>query len=398
VQAREGSQFVAADRLNGHPAMFKLKQPLVDACVIFTVTAVALACLESGARLARWAYFTLPADRGNPIFAKQPWGKQYEKDEAGLRIRYIPYMGFTETPYASPTINVDALGRRRVPGSCERPGHVTLWMFGGSTMFGYGAPDDGTIPAYLAQMLNARGRCTRVINFGTGSWQSSQSVVQLTRALAQGGRPDAVVFYDGINDAMTILDGAPPGDIDPLAGARLKRALDAPPGMLEALARSSVLVRILRNHVWVRVRQAAHDPRERAASNIKALAPAAAAVYSENVRMVDALAAEYGFNAYFFLQPYPRLSGKALTATEQLTKREFSDEYAQENPLLNEIYSAFRASPRIARNPRFFDISGVLDSATAELFTDPEHLLPEGNRIVAERMSREIRFPSRAAR
>jgi hypothetical protein len=42
------------------------------------------------------------------------------------------------------------------------------------------------------------------------------------------------------------------------------------------------------------------------------------------------------------------------------------------------------------RNPRFFDISAIFDDVSEELFVDSGHLLPEGNKIIAERMAREI--------
>ena len=229
--------------------MNSLRKHLIDACIIVTVTLVALVALEYAARLASAAHGML-AQQENPVLARQPWGRQYQDDQSRLAYGYTDYVGFRELKLSSPTINVDEDRRRIVPGSCARDGRTTIWAFGGSTMFGYGTPDDGTIPAHLARILNAKGRCTQVINFGSGYWQSSQGVVQLTRALAQGSRPDIVVFYDGINDTSVVLDGSKPGDIDTMADPFLENAFAYRPAILRQISLESVLVRILRNRIW----------------------------------------------------------------------------------------------------------------------------------------------------
>ena len=74
-------------------------------------------------------------------------------------------------------------------------------MFGGSTAWGEGAPDDETIPSHLARLMNVWGVDTTVKNLGERGYVSTQEVVFLYRELQAGRRPDVVVFYDGINDA-----------------------------------------------------------------------------------------------------------------------------------------------------------------------------------------------------
>ena len=368
--------------------MNSLRKHLIDACIIVTVTLVALVALEYAARLASAAHGML-AQQENPVLARQPWGRQYQDDQSRLAYGYTDYVGFRELKLSSPTINVDEDRRRIVPGSCARDGRTTIWAFGGSTMFGYGTPDDGTIPAHLARILNAKGRCTQVINFGSGYWQSSQGVVQLTRALAQGSRPDIVVFYDGINDTSVVLDGSKPGDIDTMADPFLETAFAYRPAILRQFSLESVLVRILRNRIWNPIAGVAPLDRKTKLAGAAPAAGATANVYAENLRMLEALARQYSFNAYFFLQPQLLISGKPPTDAERAV-RDADAHWREETLLYRDFYAAYRSHVYLASNPRFFDISRIFEGMSEEIFSDPEHLLPEGNRIVAERIAREI--------
>ena len=368
--------------------MNAFRKYLIDACIIVTVTLVALVALEYAARIASAAHGML-LHQENPVLARQPWGRQYQDDQSRLAYGYTDYVGFRELKPSSPTINVDEDRRRIVPGSCARDGRTTIWAFGGSTMFGYGTPDDGTIPAHLARILNAKGRCTQVINFGSGYWQSSQGVVQLTRALAQGSRPDIVVFYDGINDTSVVLDGSKPGEIDAVADPFLENAFAYRPAILRQISLESVLVRILRNRIWNPIAGVAPLDRKTKLAGAAPAAGATANVYAENLRMLEALARQYSFNAYFFLQPQLLISAKTPTDAERAV-RDADAHWQDEARVYRDFYAAYRSHAYLASNPRFFDISRIFEGMSEEIFADPEHLLPEGNRIVAERIAREI--------
>ena len=152
--------------------MNTVKDKLIDACIIITITLVILVGLEIAARILKEvrdisfaSSVEAPADS---IILKQAWGKQALTDGVSLADMYVPYVEFREGPYTSATINVDEEGRRRVPHSCERENAFTILMFGGSTMFGAGVPDQFTIPAYLADTWNQGNRCIKIVNYGAG--------------------------------------------------------------------------------------------------------------------------------------------------------------------------------------------------------------------------------------
>ena len=85
-----------------------------------------------------------------------------------------------------------------------------MFVFGGSTTFGVGLPDDETIASCLQQFA-AEGHSTpplKVYNFAQPAYFSSQELIQFEQLLNAGFIPQIAVFVDGIND-FTFADGQP---------------------------------------------------------------------------------------------------------------------------------------------------------------------------------------------
>ena len=73
----------------------------------------------------------------------------------------------------------------------------SIWFFGGSTMWGTGVSDKGTIPSnYHIISKNS------VFNFGVGGYNSRHSLNQLITVLGDDYKPSDVVFYDGYNEIL----------------------------------------------------------------------------------------------------------------------------------------------------------------------------------------------------
>ena len=70
-----------------------------------------------------------------------------------------------------------------------------VWVFGGSTAWGVGVPDDGTIAAYLEKATRLR-----TFNLAETGYNAHQSLNLLMKLYVEGGRPEFVVFYDGVNE------------------------------------------------------------------------------------------------------------------------------------------------------------------------------------------------------
>src|SRR5262249_16388989 len=92
-------------------------------------------------------------------------------------------------------------GIRLTPGAECGANSYKVFTFGGSTMWGTGSPDWGTIPAYLrAHFAASRHGPDCVVNFGESAWVSTQGLIQLMLELQSGNVPALVIFYEGAND------------------------------------------------------------------------------------------------------------------------------------------------------------------------------------------------------
>jgi hypothetical protein len=146
-------------------------------------------------------------DRATALKAYPGWSP----DDLGLLLRetcarryqYEPYTGFSERPFHGKYVNVEAPGFRSI-GRTEAwppsPAEFNLFVFGGSTAFGWGAPDGETIAANLQRRFDADGKRIVVYNFGRDGYFSGQEMMLLNRLLTNGFVPSMAVFIDGLND------------------------------------------------------------------------------------------------------------------------------------------------------------------------------------------------------
>lgn len=129
---------------------------------------------------------------------------------------YEPYTQFKERPYSGTYVNVDPRGFRLIGNRGHWPprrGEFTVFVFGGSTTFGYGVADDQTIPARLQeQLVSNYGVSASVYNFGRGSYFCVQERLLFEQLLLAGFVPDIAVFIDGLND-LVLLEPARTKDL-----------------------------------------------------------------------------------------------------------------------------------------------------------------------------------------
>jgi len=134
-----------------------------------------------------------------------------ETDESGLR--YDALAGVRMGEKRGRYVNV----HDRVRRSWEPAGQpdLTVWFFGGSTVFGLGQRDDHTIPSEFARAAAATGLKIRVVNYGVLSYVNWQEMLLFEFLLSGGARPDYAVFYDGCNETNLALDRTINGEPHP---------------------------------------------------------------------------------------------------------------------------------------------------------------------------------------
>ena len=142
----------------------------------------------------------------NPAaFADQPWWRQHDAD-----LRTITRPGVAWNPYTAQHVQDVELETIKVrngervswsppPGGAGR--RLTVWMYGGSTTFGFGQRDEHTIPSELAKLAAANGYTVDVVNKGVpGDLHADEAQRFAWDVTGDGPKPDVVVFYDGVND------------------------------------------------------------------------------------------------------------------------------------------------------------------------------------------------------
>jgi hypothetical protein len=122
----------------------------------------------------------------------------------GRPLQYEAYTHFTEAAYQGKYVNVSSAGFRLVENQGPWPPekqNLNIFVFGGSTTFGYGVADAETIPSVLQRKLQTTAKkrvC--VYNYGRGHYYSTQERILFSNLLIAGFVPDVAIFIDGLNE------------------------------------------------------------------------------------------------------------------------------------------------------------------------------------------------------
>jgi len=115
-----------------------------------------------------------------------------------------------------------------------------IFVLGGSTAFGYGVPDEDTIPSQLQRLLGRveLARPPRVYNFGRGAFDSTMERILFDKLITLGPKPDLVVFLDGLNEFYW------PDGPSPLTAHWTKRVQEALAHPFRAVVQSLPVMRL----------------------------------------------------------------------------------------------------------------------------------------------------------
>lgn len=126
----------------------------------------------------------------------ETWGRVFE---------YQQFVQFGEGSYKGKYVNVDKNGFRlskdQGPWPPD-PSNYNVFIFGGSTTFGYGVSDEETIASYLQELLNFSSveKHFKVYNFGRGNYYSTQERLLFESLLSKEFAINMAIFIDGMNE------------------------------------------------------------------------------------------------------------------------------------------------------------------------------------------------------
>ncbi|MBN1434939.1 SGNH/GDSL hydrolase family protein [Candidatus Fermentibacterales bacterium] len=298
------------------------------------------------------------------------------------------YVMWRSDESSTPHMTILPGGERLTPGASPQPGAFEVFMYGGSTMWGWDVPDSSTIPARLQAHINGADMPpVRVRNLAQGGWVSTQSLVDLILRLRVGDVPDLVVFYDGANEVLSAFTCGVPGQ--PFAMDKLRAALESSDAggsgnapHLSSLLQASNLYLLLSNLLLPPPPEPTLVPeRERLAAlepDLEALAGSTVALYTENLRVVQALGQYYGFEVQFYWQPVLCVGSRRPVGAE-------SEILEAELPGLLELFSLTyeRMQSESDSMPGLTCLTEAFADVDEELYTDICHVGERGNWIVA---------------
>ncbi|HJR16684.1 MAG TPA: hypothetical protein VJ808_07505 [Gemmatimonadales bacterium] len=366
------------------------------AAVLLTNTVLLLAAVELAAalalgRTASQAAETLPGE-ASAYYREKPWATAYWREFHSIRHAYHPYFLWRARPFPGRLINVDSSGLRETPGSRCGAGAYQVYTFGGSTLWGWGEPDSGTLGAHIqGELAGTHPGPVCVRNFAQLGSNSTQDLIQLLRELQAGRTPDLVIFYSGVNEIIPPYGYGEAGthfDLRVVA-ARVEAALDqsqsAGRGLRTWIAGSSLW------HLASKVGKAARTPGQPGGGPAGAggpfvsqrLADAIVRTFLTNIVALDAVAGRYGFSYEVFWQPNALVGHKPLTREEHAMR-------AQEGitPLLRLVYS--QMSCVAARHQQVHDLTDVFAGESALVYLDWNHVNSPGNRVIARAIAQTI--------
>ena len=374
------------------------------AAVLMLNVLVLLVCLELGAHFIFRIHDLLSGSEGARVSAgpqvpdqraelsyyiSQDWSVEYWRAFNQLETHYQPYVVWRRRPFESTTININQDGIRWTPGSNCSAKSYKVFAFGGSTMWGTGSPDWGTIAAYLQAGLEAlRDEPVCVVNFGDTAYVSTQSLIELLIQLQSENVPDLVIFYDGVNDVHAAYQSGQAGvhqNLSQIAAKFEGSEAQKRYSLVEWLKASSAFSLLKRIVTRLKVEVPEASPKlttyQTMGIDTYSLADSVAQTYLSNYKIVEALAQEYGFKYYFFWQPVISIGEKSLTKEEQNMRFRM-------DPALVSLFDAVYRDIELAalEYENLYYVAHVLDEQDSLIWIDEYHVTPVGNQLIASEM------------
>jgi hypothetical protein len=311
-----------------------------------------------------------------PNYKNIDWASQHFKEFKELQSEYRSYIGWRRLPYKGETININEQGIRNTPQSELATEKSPLVVFlGGSTMWGTGSDDTNTIPALFAKMAHGD---YRTMNLGESGYNSFQGYLFLQLQIIDGLRPNVVVCYYGVNDALFYRS-----EQRPFCHGRENQIRDLMKGQdrdrEDVLSFSHFLLAPLKSFInkYIVKKKPKYDfSQERTEQVVKTAL--------ESWLLTKELAEKYGADFFVVLQPNAAI-GKPYV------------EYLKLDTVRLKCYSLFYpAVLRMLQNPKYQELSNnviVLTDAFDQkecIYIDDCHVSPNGNKIIAEKIYNHI--------
>jgi lysophospholipase L1-like esterase len=360
---------------------------------------VLLIALEIGLQMVRLLInFREPTSRDKKlalsIYKNKEWaGPLFEEYQKIKELEFDQYVGWKTREYHGEFINIGSTGVRKTFNPSPRIGgeRDSIYVFGGSSIWGVGARDDHTIPSCLAKNLNQHGYHFIVANYGERGYTFTQGLMRLILLLKEGHRPRLAIFYDGVNEVSAAYHNGRAGIIGLAAEFQslLKWKRHSYIEQMGSIVKDAAVHHsMIYRSVDKLIRLFQHNLSPSAARHydeqeLERLSRDIVTYYIASLHLVEKLSKAYDFQYICFWQP-------VIYTKNQLTEEEKSLDDQAKDGKLRQLYLDTYAAIKKLPLPHFYDLSEVLNNRNITLYSDFCHLSEEGNDIVANAIAEVI--------
>jgi len=254
-------------------------------------------------------------------------------------------------------------------------------VLGGSTVYCAEVPDRYTLPSQIQRILASRNETSgvRILNWGVSSVHSMQEFERLKYEVSQGNKPDAVIFFHGVNDVFNgIFNGEPESAI--MVREQWEKSNKS---IVEKLSlKAPKLYRTLMGYYirrpWLVSPAGLSDQ-----AVLKELARKTAQQYRRSAFAAYEFCKQHQIECAWVLQPAIPTISRSLNAHEKQVMANYSDDvfrsFEAGYPLIREVLADLRAEGALA-----IDGSDLLDNNGVPVFLDFCHVESDGNAILAQ--------------
>lgn len=292
-----------------------------------------------------------------PAYRDVPWADDLKAEQDALDgLQHTgpqPYGEYVVPDFEGRYTHVRNGERRTLQLACAGCPTRVVWLMGASSAFGLGQRDDYTTASYLVKEAHAHGVHLIVRNLavpGHTIWDEAKGLVAHLRI--DRGRPDAVLFFDGFNDALASY-------------------------MYAAVRGGRTMTPIRFGDSWIDEFLAAVHPPTVDDATVRRLAVHVADQYRATQRSIRGVLRPRGIRSVFFLQPDGFVSPLQLQGLERSLNTLMAD-LAKRN-----VVGDLLAQVAADLGHSVHDLRAPMARYDRPVFADTTHFNEEGARVIA---------------
>ena len=315
---------------------------------------------------------------------------------------YDPWVQYVNPPFFGKRVNIIIGERGRPRRKTLNPKRdnnlptIRIFVFGGSTTFGYLVSDEHTWPTFLSQILNQRAKKQgkhfniEVINYGRNAYTPSQETAHLIDLLRSGHKPSLAIFLEGLNWGESEEDV--PGFTEEASklflSGQFYECIEVENIFLKykwlPIIRFINSIKCRSNTFMDSLKESRDITKERQSKDSDKIVSFAFERFVQNKKLIELISTGYGFKTLFFLQPNVNYKYNLKLFRPELQKYFDKEEEEQHNVKI--LYE------RLCKDKQFIDLSNLFElwGTNKKALIDSVHYSPAFNKFLAEQIANHI--------